>query len=146
VEETTSPYPPPEARGEPAFLTGIAYGVLAVLGAVLGVIGSFEFSWQLGAFPVAALAWTAVNVAAFRGAGWAMEGKLGVAAPAVPWLVVVLVLSSSRPEGDLVVTGTTAGYVFIFGGAIAAAVALASTPSPRSWLLGGTVPTPDVRR
>lgn len=144
MEETT--YPPPGPRGEPAFVTGAAYGFLAVLGAILGVIGAFEFSWQAGPVPVAALAWTVVNIAAFRGAGWVMEGKLGVVAPAVPWVVVVLVLSSSRPEGDLVVTGTAAGYIFIFGGVIAAVVALVSTPSVRPWVLGGAVPAPDVRR
>lgn len=146
MEETTSPYPPSGTRGEPAFVTGAAYGVLIVLGAVLGIIGSFEFSWQLGAVPVAALAWTVVNIAAFRAAGWVMEGKLGVAAMAAPWLIFVLVLSSSRPEGDLVVTGTTGGYIFIFGGTIAAVLALVSTRSARPWMLHGAVPAPDARR
>jgi uncharacterized membrane protein len=63
----------------------------------------------------------------FRCAGWAMESRLGVAATAVPWLVITVLLSTRRAEGDLVVTGTLAGYVYIFGGAIAAVAAVAAT-------------------
>jgi hypothetical protein len=146
VEETTRQDARPEPAREPAFVTGIAYGVLAILGVALGVLGSFEFSWTAGDVPLAALGWTVVNLAAFRGAGWAMRGKLGAAVPAVLWLIVVLVLSSRRPEGDLVVTGTAAGYVFIFGGALAAAIAVALTPSVSTWMLGGAARAPGVRR
>jgi hypothetical protein len=146
VEETTSPSTPPEPVRDPAFLTGALYGVLAVLGLLLGVIGSFEFGWSAGGFPVAALVWSLVNLAVFRAAGWALNGKLGATVPAVFWLIAVLVLSSRRPEGDLVVTGTTPGYVFIFGGAIAAVIAVSWTPSLRPWTLGPAVTAPEVRR
>jgi hypothetical protein len=127
-------------------VTGMAYGVLAVLGSVLAVIGSFEFSWEAGSLPVAAVLLSVVNLAVFRGAGWAMETKLGAVVPAVFWLIVVVVLSSRRPEGDLIVTGTVPGYVFIFGGAIAALVAVSWTRSARPWMVGGAVPAPGVRR
>jgi hypothetical protein len=140
-----SPNPPRPYSPEPAFLTGLVYGLLAVLGVLLGLIGSFEFSWQAGSVPVAALVLTAVNLAVFRGAGWAMESKVAALVPAVFWIIVVLVLSSRRPEGDLVVTGTAAGYTFMFGGALAALVAIATTRSARSWMLAGA-PAPDVRR
>ncbi len=146
MEETTSPYTPPEPPREPGFLTGAVYGALAVMGVMLGVIGSYEFSWEAGGIPVAALAWSVVNLAFFRAAGWAVSGKLGATVPAAVWLIAVLVLSSRRPEGDLVVTGTTAGYVFIFGGALAAALAVAWTPSIRPWMLGPAVTVPEVRR
>ncbi len=142
MEETTSPSSPPA----PAFLTGAVYGALAVLGAMLGVLGSFEFSWEAGGVPVAAIAWSLVNLAVFRGAGWALRGKLGAVVPAVFWLIVVLVLSSRRPEGDLVVTGLTPGYIFIFGGAIAAVIAVSWTPSLQPWMLGPAATTPEVRR
>lgn len=126
-------------------VTGAAYGVLVVLGLFLGVVTSFQFSWTAGSVPVAAVLLTLVEFAAFRLAGWAMESKLGVAALAVPWLIVVVLLSTRRPEGDLVVTGTTAGYVFIFGGSIAAVVAVAVTRSPRPWILRGTTSAPAPR-
>jgi hypothetical protein len=130
---------------EPAFLIGIAYGVLAVLGVLLGVIGSFEFSWQAGSVPVAAIALSVVNLVIFRAAGWAMESRLGAVVPAALWMIVLVVLSSRRPEGDLVVTGTTAGYVYMFGGAVAALVAIIWTRSSRSWLLGGAPQPPGIR-
>ncbi len=144
MTDTTSPEAQP--KRDPAFLTGAAYGVLAVLGVALGVFGSFEFSWTFFGIPVAALGWSVLNLAVFRAAGWAMNGKLGAGVPAALWMVVVVVLSARRPEGDLVVTGTLAGYVFIFGGAVAALAAVSWTPSVRSWLLAGAAPMPDVRR
>jgi hypothetical protein len=144
VEEWTGPDAPHEPPHESSLVTGLAYGVLVVLGLLFGLVGSFEFSWTLGSVPVAAILLSAAAFAAFRLAGLAMESKLGVAAMAAPWLIVVVLLSSRRPEGDLVVTGTTAGYVFIFGGSIAAIAAVAITRSPRSWILRGmdSVPTP----
>jgi Family of unknown function (DUF6113) len=139
------PQPPPVPTPEPAFLVGIAYGVLAVLGVLLGVIGSFEFSWQAGSVPVAAIALSALNLAIFRAAGWAMESRLGAVVPAALWVIILVVLSSRRPEGDLVVTGTTPGYVYMFGGAFAALVAIVWTRSSRPWLLQGASQPPGIR-
>jgi hypothetical protein len=118
-----------QAGHAPGVTTGAAYGALVASGVALGVVGSFQFAWDLGGFPVAALALTIVNLVAFRAAGWAMAARLGAVAVAVPWLIVVIVLSSPRAEGDLVVTGTLAGWLFILGGATAAALAIAWTPS-----------------
>jgi hypothetical protein len=145
VEQTTDPYPPTEPTPEPAFLIGLAYGVLAVLGVLLGVIGSFEFSWEFGSVPVAAILLSVVNLAAFRAAGWAMESKLGAVVPAILWLIILIVLSSRRPEGDLVVTGTAAGYVYMFGGAVAALAAIIWTRSARPWVLTGVPRAPEAR-
>jgi hypothetical protein len=145
VEQTTGPYPPPAPAPEPPFLIGVAYGVLAVLGVLLGVIGSFEFSWEAGSVPVAAIALSVVNLVAFRAAGWAMESRLGAVVPAVLWLIILLVLASRRPEGDLVVTGTAAGYVYMFGGAVAALVAIIWTRSARPWVLTGVPRPPEIR-
>ena len=131
MEQTPDPYAPPPPRPEPAFLAGLAYGLLAVLGVVLGVVGSFEFAWEIGDVPLAALLLSVLNLLVFRAAGWAMESKLGAVVPALLWMIVLFVLASRRPEGDLVVTGTTAGYVYMFGGALAAVVAVAWTPSAR---------------
>lgn len=131
MEQIPDPDVPSPPRPEPAFLVGLVYGVLAVLGVVLGVVGSFEFAWEIGEIPVAALLLSALNLLVFRVAGWAMETKFGAVVPALLWMVVLFVLASRRPEGDLVVTGTAAGYVYMFGGALAALVAIAWTPSAR---------------
>ncbi|GAA2075773.1 hypothetical protein GCM10009780_10200 [Actinomadura alba] len=122
-----------------AFVSGAAYGVLAVLGFVLGLIGSFLFSGTIGSVPVAAIVLVLLNFACFRLAAWAMCSPLGALAPAVPWLVVVVLMSARRPEGDLVITGTTPGYLFMVGGMIAGLVAVvaAFSRSAGSWLLRG---------
>lgn len=131
MEYTPDPYVPPPPRPEPAFLVGLVYGVLAVLGFVLGVVGSFEFAWEIGDIPIAAVLLSVLNLLVFRAAGWAMESKLGAVVPALLWMIILFVLASRRPEGDLVVTGTAAGYVYMFGGALAAVVAVAWTPPAR---------------
>lgn len=138
--ELTDPYPSEQRPPESALATGAAYGLLVVLGVLLGVVGSFTFSWAAAGLPMAAVLLAVVNFAVFRFAGWAMEGKLGAVAVAAPWLIVVVLLSSPRPEGDLIVTGTLAGYLFIFGGSIAAVAAMAMTRSPRPWMLRGAPP------
>ena len=144
MEQTTG-HLPPATTPEPPFLVGLAYGVLAVLGVLLGVIGSFEFSWEVGSVPIAAIALSVVNLAVFRAAGWAMESRLGAVVPAALWMVILLLLASRRPEGDLVVTGTAAGYIYMFGGAVAAVVAIVWTRSARSWLLAGAPRPPETR-
>ena len=48
------------------------------------------------------------------------------AVPPVLWLVVVVVLSLPRPEGDIVVPGTLAGLVFLFAGAVSGAYGVTS--------------------
>jgi hypothetical protein len=122
-----------------AFITGGAYGVLGVLGIALGVVGSFLYSGTIGPVPVAAIVLILINLAALWLSGWAMNSPLGVLVPAAGWLIVVVVMSARRPEGDLVITGTMPGYVFMVGGMIAAlvAVVVAMSRSPGSWLLRG---------
>ncbi len=134
--------PPAPAAPEPAVLIGFAYGVLAVLGVVLGLIGSFEFSWELGPVPVAAVLLSGLNLAVFWAAGWAMRSKAGAVVPAALWMIILVVLSTRRPEGDLVVTGTTQGYVYMIGGVLAALVAIAGTRPVRP---GAVARPPGVR-
>lgn len=145
MEQIPDPYIPSSPRPDPAFLVGLVYGLLAVVGVVLGVIGSFEFSWEIGDVPVAAVLLSALNLVVFRAAGWAMESKLGAVIPALLWMIILFVLASRRPEGDLVVTGTTAGYVYMFGGALAALVAIAWTRSSRSLVYDGALRSPEAR-
>ncbi|MCW2885483.1 MAG: hypothetical protein QOE54_2010 [Streptosporangiaceae bacterium] len=119
-----------------AFVTGAAYGGLAVAGLMLGVIESFSYSWSAGSIPLAAILWSLFNLVALWGAGRGMGGKLGAAVPALMWLAVVMVLAVQRPEGDLVVTGTAAGTIFLYGGVLAGGIALLLAPSSGEWLLG----------
>lgn len=129
-----------------AVLAGAAYGVLAVLGFVLAVVGSFHAGWTMSGLPIVAIIATTANFVVFWGAGWAMRSKLGSLLPAVTWLIVVLLLSVRRVEGDLIVTGSMAGQLFLVGGSIAAAVAVGLAPAARLEALAaaartGTPPT-----
>jgi hypothetical protein len=132
----------PNPRVE-AFITGAAYGGLIVAGLMLGVIESFSFSWTAGPIPLAAILWSLFNLVAFWGAGWGMGGKLGATVPTLMWLVVVILLAIQRPEGDLVVTGTMEGTVFLYGGVLAAGIAVLLSPSSSEWLVGGAWKNPE---
>jgi hypothetical protein len=123
-----------------AFVSGAAYAALALLGAVFGVVGSFSQDWTLGPVPVAAIVLVGLVFAMARLAGLGMGGRLGATVPAVVWGVVVFVLSMRRGEGDLVIPGTLAGYLFIVGGMLAAVAGVMTVPParpPGQWLLGG---------
>jgi hypothetical protein len=117
-------------------VTGVTYGLLFVLGAVLGVVAGFEHAWYVGgSVPVAAVLWLAVLFAVPYGLGRLMKGKLAAAAPAVGWGVVSALFAGQRPEGDLVIAADMAGYAYLYGGMIVVAVAVVLVPSSGSWLL-----------
>jgi hypothetical protein len=88
---------------------------LYLLGAVIAVVGN-----------------AAVGVFGARGTG----SRLGAVVPGLGWLLVVGVLASARPEGDVVLTGGPVGLGFTVGGALAATAVIgwplrpASPPSP----------------
>lgn len=145
--------PPPEAQGPvadgenplDAFLAGSTYGVLALLGFVVGVIGSFGYDWTIGAVPVAAMLLVVLTTGGVWLAGWAMGGRLGAVIPWSAWMAVVVLLSTGRPEGDLIISANRAGYVFIIGGMVAGGIAIALVRPARpagSWLLGQGVRSP----
>lgn len=120
----------PASSGAYARLSGAAYGALLVLGFVVGVYGAFSYS----AVPALGVPWGAVAtiVANFLMcwlAGRGMGGRLGAAAPFAGWIVAAVLLSVQRADGDLVITAAPGGYLFIFGGTAAAAVAVALTRS-----------------
>ncbi|MCG5216713.1 DUF6113 family protein [Streptosporangium sp. KLBMP 9127] len=115
---------PPAPRGARA-LTGAAYGVLVVLGVVLGVVGGFQHAAYLGTeVPAAAIAWLVLLFAVVYGLGRLMRGVLGGLVPAVTWMLVSMVFSGQRGEGDLVIAGNLAGYVYLYGGFVAVLVAV----------------------
>ena len=65
-------------------------------------------------------------------AGARLYGRLGAALPGLVWFVVVTTLQSRRSEGDLVVTGSLVGLLFLLLGSICAAVPVGlARPVPR---------------
>ncbi|MBT2208617.1 MULTISPECIES: DUF6113 family protein [Actinomadura] len=131
----------PRAGGGPleALVSGAAYALVGLLGGVVGLLGSYAQGWTAGDVPVASILLIAVVFATVRLSGWGMGGRIGATVPAVVWGIVVFVMSTRRPEGDLVVPATLPGYVYIIGGMLAAVLGVARVPAagpPGQWLLG----------
>ncbi len=99
-----------------------AYAALFVLGALEGLIGCFHFAHTLGGIPVAALAFCVLilvtSVAGAAGMGSALGGVL----PAIGWLAASFVLTLPTAAGSVIVTNTSAGEWYLYGGAACAAV------------------------
>lgn len=101
--------------------------MLVLIGIQLGLIGAFLSVQVLHVgdvgLPIGPLVAVAANL--FFGlwaAGITGNRSAGVA-PAVGWLGTVLLLSTSRPEGDLVITNSGRGVAFLLLGALAWAAA-----------------------
>src|SRR5919202_4299458 len=87
--------------------TAGVYGVLFVLGAVQGLIGSFQYSRMAGSVPVAALAFCAAILVTCVLAGWAMRSVSGALMPAIGWVIASFVLSMPVSNGSVIITNTT---------------------------------------
>ncbi len=116
------PDPPrgsPETGDSPLVVIG-CYCLLLVFGLLLGMIGSFQYNRALGSFPVAAPAFAVATGLTCVLGGWAMRRPLGALMPAVGWFVAAFVLAMSTPGGSVVITNTSGGKWFLFGGALCA--------------------------
>lgn len=97
-------------------------------GAVAGLLGSFVHPTEVVGLPAGLVLAAGLSGAVFVTAGLLL-GRSGAAGAALGWLAVVLVLASRRPEGDLVVPGSLAGYVWLLGGTLLAGVCVATASS-----------------
>ena len=121
--------------GPPSFARMAAYLGLFVLGAVVGVAGALV---QSGWFPGGLLLALAGAAGLFVGGSRATGARAGAVAPAAGWVVAVVLLTSSRPEGDFLFSAGAGSYLFLLGG-MAVAVICAT-------LTGGRQPGgPDAR-
>jgi hypothetical protein len=114
-------------RGADAFTTASAYAALFLLGLAEGVIGCFQFSRSVGPVPVAALACCAAILLTCVLAGWGMGSPLGGLVPALGWFAASFVLSLPGAGGSVIVTNTTAGKWYLYGGAVSAGVGMVLT-------------------
>ncbi|MCF2125845.1 DUF6113 family protein [Strepomyces sp. STD 3.1] len=112
----TQPLRPP-SLGRAALYAG-----LFVLGAVIGVAGALlQPAW----FPGGLLLALAAEAGLCLGAGRAVGRRGGAVAPAAGWALAVVLLTTSRPEGDFVFAAGIGSYLFLLGG-IAVAVMCAT--------------------
>jgi hypothetical protein len=96
-----------------------AYVGLAVLGVLVAAAGALI---QAGWFPGGLLLALAGCVAVFYGGTKLTGTRLGTVVPALVWLVCVMLLSSSRGEGDFLFAAGVGPYVYLLGGAMAAVI------------------------
>jgi hypothetical protein len=93
------------------------YTGLAVLGVLTGVAGTLlEAAW----FPLGLVVALAAAVGLFHGGAKLCRTKVGAAAPGAGWAVAVMLMTTSRPEGDFLFGAGIPSYIYLFGGLLAA--------------------------
>ena len=130
-----APAPAPRDHGTDPLAVRVAAGVLVSAFAVgLALVEGFLVPLRIGTvpLPICVLLAVAGNVVltklAVRQTGSIVCGVL----QPVLWLVVIVVLSVPRAEGDLIVPGSATGLVFLFAGAVAGAYGVASEITRRA--------------
>ena len=115
---------PPEPEPLPRMTMAVGYVLLFVLGAVQGVIGSFQYSRS--PVPLVAIVFAVVIFVTCVLAGWGLRTLGGGLLPAVGWIIASFVLSMPRANGSVIIANTTAGKWYLYGGSLAAAAGAAA--------------------
>lgn len=105
-----------------------AYAGLAVLGVVAGVAGSLL---QAGWFPLGLLLALAGAAGLFWGSALLTHTRVGAAAPAAGWALTVVLLTTSRPQGDFVFAAGAGSYLFLLGGMLVAVLCATLAPTEK---------------
>jgi hypothetical protein len=112
--------PPLRPRHPGGQLTAVsAYVVLFLLGVAEAAIGCFQYS--RGPVPLAGACFALGILVTCLLAGWGMRTALGGLMPGAGWLATSFALATGTQGGSVLITNTTAGQVFLFGGAACAA-------------------------
>jgi len=128
---------PDPATGKPVTWSSVrvaaTYLLVLVLSVELAVWGAFTVLLRVGGQPVPLGIAVAVvgNVVLGTWGGRVLGRRAGAIGPGLVWLVVVLQLASTRPEGDLVVVSGLRGFAFLIAGAVAALTVALRSPARR---------------
>ncbi|MEU6717774.1 DUF6113 family protein [Nonomuraea sp. NPDC046802] len=116
-------------------LGGAAYGMLFVLGLVMGIVGGFTHPAK--PVPIVAVLWVLALFGVCLGAGKLMRTRLGALVTAIGWLLVTMPFTLQLGSGDLVIATGAPGYIYLYGGfaALVAAYLMSAPSSGGSWLL-----------
>ncbi|MGH3263932.1 MAG: DUF6113 family protein [Trebonia sp.] len=98
-------------------LTAAGYVMLFVLGALQGLIGSFQYSRSPA--PLIAIILAVIIFATCAGCGLGIGTFGACLLPAVGWIAASFVLSMPRSNGSVIITATAAGEWYLYGGALA---------------------------
>lgn len=101
-------------------LTSVIYLALFLFGLAQGLVGAFYYS--VGPAPLAALGFDACILGTCLLGAWGTQSALGGFAPAAGWFIVTFVLASGTSAGSVIITASSAGEWFLFGGSVAAMV------------------------
>lgn len=110
---------PPGAGQPDRLLATCCYVVLFLFGAAQALIGCFQYS--RGPVPLIAVLLAVVIFVTCLLCGWGMSSFGGGLVPALGWIVASFVLSMPSLHGSVIITATTAGEWYLYGGAFAAA-------------------------
>ena len=102
-------------KGTRVLLTAGAYAVLFLAGVVEGLIGSFQYSRNA---PLGAIVFCVVLLATCLLGAWAMRSVGGALCPAIGWFAASFVLSMPVASGTVIITNTTAGKWYLYGGTV----------------------------
>jgi hypothetical protein len=108
-------------------LSAGVYGVLFLFGAVQGLIGSFQYSRASGSVPLGALVCCAVILATCVLAAWATRSVSGAVLPGIGWILTSFVLSMPVSNGSVIITGTTPGKWYLYGGTLSVAAGVVAS-------------------
>jgi hypothetical protein len=101
-------------------LTITAYLALLLFGLAQGLLGAFFYA--VGPDPLAAIGFDLAILATCLLGAWGTGQGAGAFVPAAGWFVMTFVLASGTGGGSVIVTASTAGELFLFGGAICALI------------------------
>ena len=102
-----------------SLITGLGYLALFVLGLAQGLIGSFQYGRAPA--PLIAIILAVVIFATCVGCGWGWGTFAAGLMPALGWILASFILSMPRPNGSVIITATTAGEWYLYGGALGCA-------------------------
>ncbi|MFF8193955.1 DUF6113 family protein [Streptomyces bobili] len=86
---------------------------LLVLGALTALAGALL---QAGWFPGGLLLALTGAAGLFLGGARALNSRAGAVAPAIGWMIAVVLLTAGRPEGDFLFGAGGGSYLFLLGG------------------------------
>ncbi|MFF4570599.1 DUF6113 family protein [Streptomyces sp. NPDC001410] len=102
-----------------------AYLGLFLLGAIVGLAGALvQAAW----FPGGLLLALAGAGGLFLGGAYALGGRAGAVAPVAGWIVTVVLLTSTRREGDFLFGAGVGSYLFLLGGMALAVICATIAP------------------
>jgi hypothetical protein len=100
-------------------VTAAGYVMLFALGAVQGLIGSFQYG-QAPA-PLIAIILAVVIFATCAACGWGLGTFSAGLMPAIGWIFASFILAMPKSNGSVIITATAAGEWYLYGGALGSA-------------------------